>query len=409
MGAPAGDVVITLVRRAGLAAAALVVLVGDSLRDDPTADAAVRLLVDAPMPVIVVARTRWKPAWHAPLPQVVRAETLTPANRVAMWRRYLSERDVPSAELACFRLTPEQIDAAGRHVTHTADILGVRPGQPMVVESVRALSGGERLRRPGWKPASLSDLLLPAETAQSLQRLLNWVRLRDEVIGEQNRHGIGEKGAGIVALFTGSPGTGKTMAANVIANAAGLDMMQVDLSGVIDKYIGETEKNLERIFAEAEAMNVVLFFDEADALFGSRTAVRDSRDRYANQEVSYLLQRMEHFDGVTVLATNLRGNLDVAFSRRLHFIVHFPDPDKGTRMRLWGQLIGSAGGTDPDDPIDLTHLAAVVDLTGGDLKNIVLAATFDAAAEQRPLGQRHVLAAVLREYAKLGRRAPDSL
>src|SRR5699024_978162 len=148
-------------------------------------------------------------------------------------------------------------------------------------------------------------------------------------------HGAGGKGTGIAALFTGGPGTGKTLAAHVVADTAGLDLMQVDLSGVIDKYIGETEKNLERIFADAENLNVVLFFDEADALFGKRSEVRDAHDRFANQEVSYLLQRMEQFNGITVLATNLKGNLDLAFARRMHFIVHFPDPDEPTRARLW--------------------------------------------------------------------------
>ena len=155
-------------------------------------------------------------------------------------------------------------------------------------------------------------------------------------------HGAGGKGTGIAALFTGAPGTGKTLAAHVIADNIGLDLMQVDLSGVIDKYIGETEKNLERVFAEAESLNVVLFFDEADALFGRRSEVKDAKDRYANQEVSYLLQRMEHFNGITILATNLRGNLDPAFSRRMHFIIHFPDPDVADPSPTAGPTAGAS-------------------------------------------------------------------
>src|SRR6202012_1910910 len=161
------------------------------------------------------------------------------------------------------------------------------------------------------------------------------------------------RGNGIAALFTGSPGTGKTLAANVIAEELSIDLFQVDLSAIVDKYIGETEKNLERVFTSAEALNVVLFFDEAAALFGIRSEVRDSRDRYANREVAYLPQRMEQFDGITILATNLRGNLDQAFSRRMSFIVHFPDPDPATRGRLWQAHLDQLPELDAADPADL--------------------------------------------------------
>jgi SpoVK/Ycf46/Vps4 family AAA+-type ATPase len=220
-------------------------------------------------------------------------------------------------------------------------------------------------------------------------------------------HGKAGKGSGLTALFTGGPGTGKTLAAHVVADALNLELFQVDLSAVVDKYIGETEKNLERVFHEAESHNVVLFFDEADALFGSRSEVKDARDRYANQEVSYLLQRMEHFDGITVLATNLRGNLDAAFSRRMQFIVHFPDPDAATRHRLWRQHLLNAGPLEEADPVDVDLLAETVELAGGDIRNIVLAATYDAAVQGSALGMRHLAAATQREYQKLGRRAPS--
>jgi SpoVK/Ycf46/Vps4 family AAA+-type ATPase len=262
---------------------------------------------------------------------------------------------------------------------------------------------------PGRVSAGFDDLQVPADTRAALRRLTEWVRLRDEVLAGGVVQGLGGKGSGIAALFTGSPGTGKTLAAHVIAQATGLELMQVDLSGVVDKYVGETEKNLERIFAQAENLNVVLFFDEADALFGTRSGVKDSRDRYANQGVSYLLQRMEQFDGVTILATNLRGNLDPAFARRLHFIVHFPDPDEATRARLWRQLLAAAGPPDPADPARVDELGGTVELTGGALRNIVLAATYDAAIEGSGLGHRHLVAAAQREYVKLGRRRPAGL
>jgi len=404
------EVVTSLVRRAGLLSAGLILVGGESLLGDPAAPAAVRALMSAPLPVVLVGRCRWNPVWQAGrLPQIVRAQALTPTQRTELWRRHLSVDDVSSAALAGYRLTPEQIDTAGRHVAQTADLFAVRPDVHMLTESVRVLGGDHRVRRTGWTRTSFDDLQVPQDTRLALERLAGWVAVRDEVIGRGQVHGVGGKGGGIVALFTGSPGTGKTLAANVIADTAGLDLMQVDLSGVIDKYIGETEKNLERIFAEAETMNVVLFFDEADALFGSRSAVRESRDRYANQEVSYLLQRMESFDGVTVLATNLRGNLDAAFSRRMHFIVHFPDPDEPTRKRLWEKLIGMAGVTDDGDPIQVGRLASLVDLAGGDMKNIILSACYDAAIERAAIGNRHVVAATVREYAKLGRRLPAGL
>src|SRR5690606_16275856 len=173
---------------------------------------------------------------------------------------------------------------------------------------------------------------------------------------------------------------------------------------VVDKDSGETEKNLEKVFGPAASLNAVLFLDEADSLFGSRSAVNDSRDRYANQEVAYLLQRMETFDGITVLATNLRGNLDPAFARRLQFMVHFPDPDEATRAQLWTHHLAQLPGTDPDDPVDVPLLARRLEVAGGDIRNVVLAATYDSVAAGETLGMRHVVVAAGREMAKLGRR-----
>ena len=175
---------------------------------------------------------------------------------------------------------------------------------------------------------------------------------------------------------------------------------------MVDKYVGETEKNLERVFAAAESRNALLFFDEADSLFGSRSAVKDAHDRYANQEVAFLLQRMEKSEGVTILATNLRGNLDPAFSRRLQFIVHFPDPDRSTRHALWDHHLRRTGlPVDDADPIDVPRLAGV-EATGSDIYNMVLTAAFAAAADGSPLGMRHVRDALSRELGKLGRRVP---
>lgn len=204
--------------------------------------------------------------------------------------------------------------------------------------------------------ATFDDLELPDAALSELRRLAEWVDLRDSVIERGDAFGLGGKGNGIAALFTGGPGTGKTPAAHVIADTTSRELMHVDLAAIVDKYIGETVKNLEKVFADAESLTVVLFFDGADALFGKRGEVRDSHDRYANQEVSFLLQRMEAFTGTTILATNLRGNLDPAFARRLHFIIHFPDPDGSTRERLWRLLVRRSGALDPTDPIDFDLL-----------------------------------------------------
>jgi SpoVK/Ycf46/Vps4 family AAA+-type ATPase len=245
--------------------------------------------------------------------------------------------------------------------------------------------------------------------ASELTRLVGWVAHREEILARGTLHATGGKGAGLAALFTGSPGTGKTLAAHVLADELGLELMQIDLSVIVDKFVGETEKNLEKVFRDAENRNVVLFFDEADALFGARSAVQDAHDRYANQEVSYLLQRMESFDGITLLATNLRGNLDRAFVRRIQFIVHFPDPDEETRRRLWHSHLAQAGATDPADPVDVDALAAAIEIAGGDIRNIVLAAAYDAAAAARPIGHALVVEAAVREHVKLGRRVPELL
>jgi SpoVK/Ycf46/Vps4 family AAA+-type ATPase len=221
--------------------------------------------------------------------------------------------------------------------------------------------------------------------------------------------GFGRKlslGRGVSVLFAGPSGTGKTMAAEVIAGDLGLDLYRIDLSTIVSKYIGETERNLERVFTAAESANVILFFDEADAVFGRRSEVRDSHDRYANLEVAYLLQRMEQYDGLAILATNLRENLDEAFVRRLEFVVTFPFPDEAHRRRLWE--IHLPPDAPRADDLDLAHLAARFRLSGGNIKNVTLAAAFLAAAEDRPIGMAHLLRAVQREHQKLGRIVPEA-
>jgi SpoVK/Ycf46/Vps4 family AAA+-type ATPase len=225
-------------------------------------------------------------------------------------------------------------------------------------------------------------------------------RHREQVLGEWHmRPGTG-RGTGITALFAGDSGTGKTMSAEVIAGDLGIDLYVVNLATVVDKYIGETEKNLDRIFAEAADVNGILLFDEADALFGQRSEVRDSHDRYANIEVAYLLQRMESFDGLAVLSTNLRSNIDEAFMRRLDAVIDFPMPDVPHRRQLWERCLAAL----PDVfDLDLDFCANAFDLSGGNIRSIAITVAYRVAADRRDATMRDVIAAVGEEYRKLGR------
>jgi SpoVK/Ycf46/Vps4 family AAA+-type ATPase len=213
-------------------------------------------------------------------------------------------------------------------------------------------------------------------------------------------------GRGLHVLFSGPPGTGKTMAAAVIANDLGLSLYRIDLAQVVSKYIGETEKNLERVFVAAEQTNAILFFDEADALFGKRSDVKDAHDRYANIEISYLLQRMEEYAGLAILATNLRQHLDEAFLRRLQVSVEFPFPDEAHRRRIWETLFPRQAPISPDVEFDL--LAREIKLAGGNLKNIALAAAFYAAEKGGTIDLTHISRAARREHQKLGRSWDES-
>jgi SpoVK/Ycf46/Vps4 family AAA+-type ATPase len=208
---------------------------------------------------------------------------------------------------------------------------------------------------------------------------------------------ISARGLGISALFAGSSGTGKTLAAEVLANALALDLYRIDLSSVVSKYIGETEKNLRRVFDAAEDGGAILFFDEADALFGKRSEVKDSHDRYANIEINYLLQRMESYRGLAVLATNRKGDLDPAFMRRVRFVVNFPFPDTSLRAEIWRRIFPT--GT-PTDDLDVAKLSRLK-VAGGNIRNIALNAAFLAAAEGSSVGMFHLQRAAKAECAKI--------
>jgi SpoVK/Ycf46/Vps4 family AAA+-type ATPase len=251
--------------------------------------------------------------------------------------------------------------------------------------------------------ATWDDIVLAPEPTRLLRTLAAQVRHRSVVYDEWGWRRRTERGLGISALFTGESGTGKTMAAEVLANDLDVDLYRVDLSGVVSKYIGETEKNLRGLFDAVERGGAILFFDEADALFGKRSEVRDSHDRYANIEVDYLLQRMESFRGLAILATNLRTALDPAFTRRLRFIVPFALPGQGERERMWRRAFPPQVPLDGVDPVRLSRL----NLSGALIHSIALHASFLAADAASPVTLTTVLDAARTELRKLERPTND--
>ena len=245
------------------------------------------------------------------------------------------------------------------------------------------------------------EIVLPADRLEQLREICNHVKYRERVYGEWGFDRKLSLGKGLSVLFAGPSGTGKTMAAEIIAGELGLELYKIDLSTVVSKYIGETEKNLSRIFVEAETSNAILFFDEADALFGKRSEVKDSHDRYANIEIGYLLQRMEEYEGVVILATNFRKNMDEAFVRRLQFTVEFPFPTEKDRRRIWQGIWPEDTPRDP--ALDIDFMARRFEITGGNIRNIALAAAFLAADDGNVVTMNHLLHGTKREYQKMGK------
>jgi SpoVK/Ycf46/Vps4 family AAA+-type ATPase len=334
--------------------------------------------------------------------------------RQELWQHYLGstlakeDQEIVATLASQFLLTSEQVRDAVASARDLAAQQGEPLNHPQLLAAARLHSNPNlsNLARKITPRYTWTDIILPPDPRAILQELVGTVRNRPHVLEDW---GVGKKlasSAGITALFAGDPGTGKTMAAEVIAGELGLDLYKIDLSTIVSKYIGETEKNLERIFGEAQSSNAILFFDEADAIFGKRSEVKDAHDRYANIEISYLLQRMEAYDGVTILATNLRANLDEAFARRLQFAVDFPFPDDEHRQRIWQALFPAAVPRAAD--LDFGLLARRFKLAGGNIRNIIVTATYLAAADGAAhgggeVGMRHLLHGARRELQKMGR------
>jgi SpoVK/Ycf46/Vps4 family AAA+-type ATPase len=338
-------------------------------------------------------------------------------SRSSIWARQLKTLglalDIRETALLAetFRLDAEGIDrAAARAVAlaHWRDLDHPRPGREDLLAGARA-EAARVLPRYATRltPAyEWDDIVLPPDQFRQLEELCERVRHRGMVLNEWGFSRRLPLGTGIAALFAGPSGAGKTMAAQVVAAAlGGLDLYRVEIPAVVSKYIGETEKALEQVFREAEGTSAILFFDEADALFGRRTEVKDAHDRYANIEVSYLLQALEAYDGLTILATNFQHNLDDAFVRRLAFIVNFPYPEEAERRAIWQRCWPVATPLSSD--LDVAYLAQFK-LTGGDIRNAALSAAFAAAADGGRVTMPHIVRGIRREYQKLGRACADS-
>ena len=404
-GVDARQVLDAAATEARLRGAGLVVGPLENLPPD-TADRA-RLLHDLPTPVVLTGDSTWDPRWSDALPLLFDAPTPGQRERGAWWQHVLTglpgTRPEAADALSVYKLSPHRMrstvsaavtQAAAEHRPVTAEHL---------LRSARLHNAAdlERVARRVEPSADWSDLVLPDQPTEQLRELADRHRHRGTVLTDWRLRPHHGQGRGVAALFTGESGTGKTLAAEVLAAAAGVDLYVVNLATVVDKYIGETEKNLERVFTAAADVQGMLFFDEADALFGKRSKVTDAHDRFANIETAYLLQRLESFDGLAVLATNLSGNVDQAFLRRLDTIIHFPNPGAAERTRLWDLCLGPA--VPRAAGLDLAAVAAAFELTGGSIRACTITAAYQTARTRRPVGTADLFAAVRGEYRKLGR------
>jgi hypothetical protein len=366
-------------------------------------------LMRRPGTTLVLGETHWEPAlWLPEVPSIqVKLRSLGQTARERVWHDHVNgsvhAEDV--AELAMrYRLDDEGVRAVAAAAHGRAFWRGVAQiGSDDLRDAARRIAAPpmEGLATPIEPRYGRNDIVLSQDGAAQLHELCDRARHQVTVL---EHWGYGHKHArrsGLIALFAGPPGTGKTMAAEVVAGDLGLELYRIDLSAIVSKYIGETEKNLEKVFRAADQGDAVLLFDEADALFGKRSEVRDAHDRYANVEVAYLLQRLEAYEGVAILTTNLRGNIDEAFLRRLDCVLEFPIPGEADRLQIWRRALPPEAPV--GDEVDLLFLARKFKLSGGHIRNIALTAGYLAAVDGGPIRMKHLVRGTRREYQKLGK------
>ncbi|MFF7380719.1 ATP-binding protein [Streptomyces massasporeus] len=397
-----GDRVPELLREARLGGLAVVVT---GLPEQP--GSLLRQLAAADdVPVLVTGTRPYDPGWGERDPLVLDAPPRR-AGAVQAWAAALGgEPDFDLAEtVAPYRLAGDHITRAARAARDLAAFEGapLSPAHLRLAARRQSASGLEQHARRIRPAVDWRDLVLPEGPLSQLRELSLRARHRDRVLGDWRLSAGGGRGRGVLGLFAGDSGTGKTLSAEVVAADLGLDLYVVQLSSVVDKYVGETEKNLERIFTEADRTDAVLLFDEADAVFGKRSEVKGAHDRYANLESSYLLQRLESFDGIALLTTNLRANIDEAFTRRLDLVVDFPFPDAGQRLALWRHSLSHVPGGDALEP---EAVARDFELAGGSIRSAVVTAAYLAAGRGDKVAAGDLLEGARREYRKAGRLVP---
>ncbi|WP_329035107.1 ATP-binding protein [Streptomyces sp. NBC_00178] len=394
-----------LLREARLTGRAIVVT---SLPERP--GELIRALAVDDVPVLFADPRPYDPQWcDAGRDPLVLDAPRQRAGDLDAWRAALGPQE-PAFDLApvvaAYRLGPGGIDRASRSALDHAAFDGTELSAAHLRLAARqqSASGLERHARRIRPDVGWPDLVLPEGPLTQLRELVLRARHRDRVLGDWRLSAGGGRGRGVVGLFAGDSGTGKTLSAEVVAGELGLDLYVVQLPSVVDKYVGETEKNLERIFSEADRTDAVLLFDEADAVFGKRSEVSSSNDRHANMESAYLLQRLESFDGIALLTTNLRANIDDAFTRRLDLVVDFPFPDEEQRLALWRHSLAHVPCADDVDP---ASCAADFELAGGSIRSAVVTAAYAAAGRGDGVSTADLLAGARREYRKAGRLVLD--
>ncbi|WP_330283756.1 ATP-binding protein [Streptomyces sp. NBC_00588] len=396
------DRVPDMLREARLRGLAVVVT---GLPEQPAA--LVQELADArDVPVLITGPRPYDPHWCDEDPLAL---DVPPHHTGALraWSAALGEEvdfDL-AATVAPYHLPGDRIARAALAARSLAHFDGgpLTPAHLRLAARQQSASGLEQHARRIRPAVDWHDLVLPERPLVQLHELALRARHRDRVLGDWRLSAGGGRGRGVLGLFAGESGTGKTLSAEVVAAELGLDLYVVQLSSVVDKYVGETEKNLERIFTEADRTDAVLLFDEADAVFGKRSEVKDSHDRYANMESAYLLQRLESFDGIALLTTNLRANIDEAFTRRLDLVVDFPFPDREQRLALWRHSLSHVPCA---EDVQLGSVAADFELAGGSIRSAVVTAAYLAAGRDGLVTSADLLEGARREYRKAGRLVP---
>ena len=393
----------------------LQVLFSESGKPSPEARTAFRSLADGERPLCLASEPGLR--WQELLSQraFLHFDFSPPeyTERRRLWSSGLDHAGLtaPDADVEAlserFVLNPGQIRDAVIWLDHTRHLNGKAIGHglhaELLFDAARTVSSGQlgKLAVKVDSRFSWEELVLPPTLLGRVQEVAAAIKHRKLVYSEWGMAQRFADGGGLKVLFSGASGTGKTMTASVLARDLGLDLYKIDLSGIVSKYIGETEKNLDEIFRAAQSSNAILFFDEADALFGKRSEVKDAHDRYANIEVAYLLQKMEEFDGVVILASNLSKNIDQAFSRRMHYAIEFPRPGKEHREQLWRGMFPDK--TPLGNDVDFPFLARQFELTGGDIKTVVLDAAFMAAENDKVIRMEQLVKAMAKQMVKQGK------